>query len=69
MKHRKIHSFAALDMLTKNLGTKVSPPPVILSLLKKQYLPTAVSKGIKESEAVERNDGIMKEKLELFKKL
>ena len=55
-------------MLTKNLDTKVSPPPVILFLLKKQYLPAAVSKGVKESEAVERNDDIMIEKLEQFKK-
>lgn len=71
MKHRKVHSFEAMKSFTNNLDVKVSPPPVILSLLKKHYqpVPTAGSKGIKkESEVLDRNGGIMKEKLEQFLK-
>lgn len=68
-KHRKVHSFKAMKTFTNNLNVKVSTPPVILSLLKKHYLPTAGSKGFKkEPEVLERNCGIMKEKLEQFVK-
>ena len=71
MKHRNVHSFEAMKSFTNNSDVKVSPPPVISSLLKKRYqpVPTAGSKGItKESEVSDRNGGIMKEKLEQFLK-
>ncbi|CAB4002542.1 Hypothetical predicted protein [Paramuricea clavata] len=68
-KHRKVHSFKAMKTFTNNLNVNVSPPPVILSLLKKHYLLTAGSKGFKkEPEVLERNCAIMKEKLEQFVK-
>ncbi|CAB4025357.1 Hypothetical predicted protein [Paramuricea clavata] len=58
-----------MKTFTNNLNVKVSPPPVILSLLKKHYLTTAGSNGFKkEPEVLERNCGIMKEKLEQFVK-
>jgi hypothetical protein len=69
MKHRKIRSFEAMKTFTNSLDSKLSPPPVILSLLKKQYLPTAESKVIKkDSEDSNGNRGIMEVKVAQFSK-
>ena len=71
MKHCKVHSFEAMKTFTNNLDVKVSPPPPVLSLLKKHYLPepTAESKCTqKKPDVLDRNNGIMTEKLKQFLK-
>ena len=71
MKHRKVHSFETMNTFTNSLDVKVSPPPPVLSLLKKHYLPvpTAESKCTQQRpDVLDRNNGIMTKKLKQFLK-
>lgn len=65
-KFRKIHSTKKMRALIQDMGTKDSPPPVILSLLKKQHLGDAKSEEKPNVPSVKESKCIMKKKLKEY---